>query len=214
MSKMFITDSSIALFILDSNKYMMDEIQNLRISLIVVSISALMFTLLVSFSLISYVFITVALYTFYLVASLIPYLLIIILSFMGFMRLLRSDKKFMIGLIGCSIDGLSYLINFISILIMRGSFTIEISKGYTVFSSLSLYSLSLPLYTLISIIMGIIGFVLIIISMSVKFSSPKLRLGSIITILGFILLIFPILGGIMITIGSFFISLGLGEQIS
>ncbi len=203
-------------------------IEYIRWSLFIISVDVfvlvfLLFLSLLVSSLAAYIF-TVVITYFLLVSTVVPYVIIIILWLLGFRDLAKYSRRYFIGFAGSLITMVSYFINvtymgYLIINELMGNTLIPkplvlepiilaYSRYFIVFS---LY-LPLPLFT--SFILGIIGSILsmlVLYRLGNDFNSPGLKRSALVSIIGLLAMEFPLIGGLLISIGSAFLAITLGS---
>ena len=206
-------------------------VEYIRWSLLIVSIDALTIAALLIISLLitplaTYI-LTVILFYFLLISTVIPYALIAILWLLGFRDLARYDGRYTLGFVGAIIAMVSYFMN----IVYMGYLVINMLVGNLLIPKpvitqpliltrnqfLIVFSLYLPLPVFASLILGIAGSVLSMIALyrlSRDFASPSTRLGSIITIIGILLIELQPLSTALIGVGTALLFPGLNNVLT
>ncbi|BDR91289.1 hypothetical protein [Vulcanisaeta souniana] len=203
-------------------------IEYIRWSLFIVSADASTLVLLLLLSLFvssfaAYIF-TVVLAYFLLVSTVVPYVIIAILWLLGFRNLARYSRRYFIGFIGSLITVVSYFMNVTymgyliinelvgNTLVPQPLFLEPIILAYSRY--FIVFSLYLPLPLFASFILGIIGSILsmlVLYRLGNDFNSPGSRRSALVSIIGLLAMEFPLVGGLLISIGSAFLAINLGS---
>ncbi|ADY00573.1 hypothetical protein VMUT_0360 [Vulcanisaeta moutnovskia 768-28] len=203
----------------------------IRWSLLIISADTITLTLLLFLSLLitpmaAYVF-TVIISYFLLISTVIPYVLIVLFWLLGFRDLTRYSRRYLIGFIGSVITTSSYFINIaymgylmaneltgnalIPQPIMLEPLILTYNKYFIVFS------LYLPLPIFASLILGVLGSVLSMLALyrlGGDFNVTRTRISALISIVGILTIETPLIGGLLISIGTALLTLNLGKILS
>jgi hypothetical protein len=185
------------------------------VSIDALSIAVLLIISLLITPLATYI-LTVILFYFLLISTVIPYALIAILWLLGFRDLARYDGRYTLGFVGAII---AVYMGYLVINMLVGNLLIPkpvITQPLILIRNqfLIVFSLYLPLPVFASLILGIAGSVLSMIALyrlSRDFASPSTRLGSIITIIGILLIELQPLSTALIGLGTALLFPGLNN---
>ena len=200
----------------------------IRWSLLIISADVIILTLLLFLSLLitplaAYIF-TVVMSYFLLISTVIPYVLIVLFWLLGFRDLTHYSRRYFIGFIGSVITTVSYFMNIAytgylmvnelagNILIpkpiMMEPLILTYNKYFIVFS------LYLPLPLFISLLLGILGSILSMVTLyrlGSDFNVVRTKVSALITIIGILTIETPLIGGLLISVGTALLTFDLGR---
>ena len=203
-------------------------ITHIRWSLLVISTDAAILTLLLITALLitplaAYI-LTVVLAYFLLISTVIPYVLVVLLWILGFRDLSRYSGRYLIGFVGSVITALSYFMNITYVgylmvnelvgnaLIPRPIMMEPLILAYNRY--FIVFSLYLPLPIFISLVLGVLGSALSMVALyrlGGEFGDARSRVSSLVTMAGVLAIEAPLISGLLISVGSVFLTFGLGH---
>ncbi|ADN51318.1 hypothetical protein [Vulcanisaeta distributa] len=203
-------------------------IDYIRWSLLIISADAIILTILLLLSLLitpmaAYIF-TVVISYFLLISTVIPYVLVVIFWLLGFRDLVHYSRRYFIGFVGSLIITTSYFMN---ILYMGYLMVNELVGNALIPKPLMLepliltynkyfivFSLYLPLPLFISLVLGVLGSILSMMTLyrlGNDFNIKRIKIDSLIAIIGILMIETPLIGGLLISIGTALLTLDLGR---
>ncbi|WP_054853533.1 hypothetical protein [Vulcanisaeta distributa] len=192
----------------------------IRWSLLIISADVTILELLLFLSLLitpmaAYIFTVVVSY-FLLISTVIPYVLVVLFWLLGFRDLMRYSGRYLVGgFVGSVIITVSYFMNIaymgylmanelvgnalIPRPIMLEPLILMYNRYFIVFS------LYLPLPLFVSLVLGILGSVLSMVTLyrlGNDFNVARVKIGALITIIGVLTIEAPLIGGLLIGVGT------------
>ncbi|GAB6946578.1 hypothetical protein JCM16161A_07080 [Vulcanisaeta sp. JCM 16161] len=171
----------------------------------------------------AYIFTVVVSY-FLLISTVIPYVLVVLFWLLGFRDLSHYSRKYFMGFIGSAVTTISYFINIAYMGYLTAN---ELAGNVLVPKPIMLeplilmynryfivFSLYLPLPLFISLILGILGSILSMVTLyrlGSDFNITRIKVGALITIIGVLSIEAPLIGGILIDVGTALLTFDLGR---